>query len=284
VDWFGADPGGTRNGKPCFGVAWLGKNGTFETSATDCAHRAFRWIQKRSVVPLALGIDCPLWWSSLKGGERQVDVLLRRKYRDNIGQSVQSLNSLPGAVLVQGMMLACEARKHWKEVKITETHPRALLKAMHLDREPWSTVTGKFNLNGPERTIPIGAACCRRCRSTGRRPCPATVVGRAGDADRRQLRFIPLSSLRGRAAPGFGNRCRHREGRLGQSWPKPSLWLRPNSWLASGSRAPWPQGPAALIVQFRRHGGIARPGRRIRSLDVRVSSVSCELGANILVL
>jgi len=41
--------------------------------------------------------------------------------------------------------------------------------------------------------IPIGATCCRRCRSTGRRQCPATVVGRVGDADRRQLRFIPLS-------------------------------------------------------------------------------------------
>ena len=41
--------------------------------------------------------------------------------------------------------------------------------------------------------ISIGAACCRRCRSTGRRPRPATVVGRVGDADRRQLRFIPLS-------------------------------------------------------------------------------------------
>jgi len=150
MDWFGADPGGTRNGKPCFGVAWLGKNGTFETSATDCAHSAFRWIQKHSVVPLALGIDCPLWWSSSKSGERQVEVILRRRYRDNIGQSVQSLNSLSGAVLVQGMMLACEARKHWKEVKITETHPSALLKAMHLDKEPWSTIAGKFDLDGPE--------------------------------------------------------------------------------------------------------------------------------------
>jgi predicted nuclease with RNAse H fold len=135
MDWFGADPGGTRNGKPCFGVAWIRKNGMFETSSTDCAHGAFRWIQKHSVVPLAMGIDSPLWWSSLKGGERQVDVLLRKKYRDSIGQSVQSLNSLPGAVLVQGMMLACESRKHWKDLKITETHPRALLKAMHLNKE-----------------------------------------------------------------------------------------------------------------------------------------------------
>jgi len=126
MDWFGASPGGSRNGKPCFGVAWLRKNGSFETSSTDCAHSALRWIQKRSVGPSAMGIDCPLWWSSSKSGERQVDLLLRRKYRDhNIGQSVRTSNSLPGSVLVQGMMLASEARKQWKEIKITETHPRA---------------------------------------------------------------------------------------------------------------------------------------------------------------
>jgi predicted nuclease with RNAse H fold len=154
MDWFGADPGGSRNGKPCFGVAWLRKNGMFETSATDCAHSAMRWIQKHSVTPLAIGIDCPLWWSSSRGGERQVDVLLRQKYRGRIGQSVQSLNSLQGAILVQGTLLACEARKHWKDVKITETHPRALRKAMHLNTEPWSTIAQKFDLDGPEPETP----------------------------------------------------------------------------------------------------------------------------------
>ena len=86
----------------------------------------------------------------MKGGERQVDALLRKKYKEKIGQSVQSLNSLRGAVLVQGMMLACEARKHWKDVKVTETHPRALLRAMHLSTEPWSTIAEKFDLDGPE--------------------------------------------------------------------------------------------------------------------------------------
>jgi predicted nuclease with RNAse H fold len=151
MDWFGADPGGIRKGEPCFGVAWLRKNGMFETASTDCAHSALRWMQKHSVTPLALGIDCPLWWSSANSGERQVDVLLRRKYRDHgVGQCVQALNSLQGAVLVQGMMLACEARKHWKDVKITETHPHALRKAMHLNKEPWSTIAEKFNLDGPE--------------------------------------------------------------------------------------------------------------------------------------
>jgi hypothetical protein len=40
MDWFGADPGGTPNDKPCFGVAWLRKNGMFETASTDSAHSA----------------------------------------------------------------------------------------------------------------------------------------------------------------------------------------------------------------------------------------------------
>jgi predicted nuclease with RNAse H fold len=150
MDWFGAAPGGSRNGKPCFGVAWLRKNGIFETASTDCAHSALRWIQKHSITPSALGIDCPLWWSSSNSGERHVDVVLRKKYRDNISQSVQALKSLPAAVLVQGMMLASEARKHWKDIKITETHPRALLKAMDLNKEPWSAIAGKFDLDGPE--------------------------------------------------------------------------------------------------------------------------------------
>jgi hypothetical protein len=37
---------------------------------------------------------------------------------------------------------------------ITETHPSALLEAMHIDEEPWSTVTGKFNLDGREPKTP----------------------------------------------------------------------------------------------------------------------------------
>ena len=151
MDWFGVAPGGSRNGKALFGVAWLRKNGSFETSATDCGHSALRWIQKRSVVPSAIGIDCPLWWSSSKSGQRQVDLVLRKKYRDqDISQSVQASNNLPGAVLVQAFMLASEARKRWKDIKITETHPRALLKAMDLNKEPWSAIAGKFDLDGPE--------------------------------------------------------------------------------------------------------------------------------------
>ena len=39
MNWFGAEPGGIRKRKDCFGVAWLREDGTFETTATDCASR-----------------------------------------------------------------------------------------------------------------------------------------------------------------------------------------------------------------------------------------------------
>jgi hypothetical protein len=37
-----------------------------------------------------------------------------------------------------------------KDIKITETHPRALLKAMDLNKEPWSAIAGKFDFDGLE--------------------------------------------------------------------------------------------------------------------------------------
>jgi hypothetical protein len=42
MSWFGADPGGIRNGEPCFGLAWLRIDGTFETDTTDCAYEAMK--------------------------------------------------------------------------------------------------------------------------------------------------------------------------------------------------------------------------------------------------
>jgi len=112
MSWFGADPGGMRKRKPCFGVALLRDDGSFETSNTDCAYNANKWLFEKSTKPNAIGIDCPLWWSSWKSAERQVDVLLRKKYRDRIGQSVMPINSLRGAVLIQGVMLASLIRHH----------------------------------------------------------------------------------------------------------------------------------------------------------------------------
>jgi hypothetical protein len=57
MSWFGADPGGVRKRKSCFGVALLRDDGSFETNNTDCAYNAMNWWLERSGKPNAIGID-----------------------------------------------------------------------------------------------------------------------------------------------------------------------------------------------------------------------------------
>jgi len=81
--------------------------------------------------------NAPLWWSSGRSGGRLVDKWLRDKYRSkNI--KVLELNSLWGSVLVQGAMFVVRMREEFSEVGtvgLTETHPKAVLKALKLDAE-----------------------------------------------------------------------------------------------------------------------------------------------------
>jgi hypothetical protein len=199
MHWFGADPGGIRKRLRCFGVALLREDGTFETCATDCAHNAFRWLTEHTNAPTAIGIDCPLWWSAWKSAERQVDVLLRRKYRDRIGQSVQSINSLRGAALVQGIMLGYAVRARFPDVHITETHPKALLKAMHLSRATWSEIANTFKLEGsqpetPDQLDALLSAAVARNGSTGLWKDDLTKLARGmGEMDPRLTFFGPVN-------------------------------------------------------------------------------------------
>ncbi len=146
--WFGADPGGV--GK--FGVALLRADGTFVTAVVNCASEADQYLNSLSEKIDALGIDAPLWWSSGPRGDRKADVRLRRHYR-NLGASVMSLNSLRGAALVQGVMLAELVRRTRPQLPITECHPKALLKAFRLDPSDnaanWPAIVSRFALSGP---------------------------------------------------------------------------------------------------------------------------------------
>ena len=78
---------------------------------------------------LAAGIDAPMFWS--RRGNRTVDDCLRQTLRDNqfptskLGGTVQEVNSLRGACLVQGMLLGRYLRETW-DLQITEAHPKAL--------------------------------------------------------------------------------------------------------------------------------------------------------------
>lgn len=139
--WFGADPGGVKN--KSFGLAELHADGSFKTECCSSVDEAVAWIDQ----PDAVGIDCPLWWSSAAGGGRAVDRWLRDTYKISSG-TVQSVNSLRGAVVVQGVLLAMCLRRQWPNVLITEAHPKALLKALKLDG--WTSIAREFELSGPD--------------------------------------------------------------------------------------------------------------------------------------
>ena len=79
---------------------------------------------------LAAGIDAPLFWS--KTGNRTVDVKLRQALKDTeypgskLGGTVQTVNSLQGACIAQGLSLARYLSDTRWYLTMTESHPRAL--------------------------------------------------------------------------------------------------------------------------------------------------------------
>ena len=99
--WVGADPGGEDS----FGVALLDAgSGELEFATVSSVDEAVERIVSRGE-PLGLGIDAPMWWSSDGGGRRKADERIRKRYGIHPG-TVQSPNSLRGAALVGGAMLA----------------------------------------------------------------------------------------------------------------------------------------------------------------------------------
>ena len=125
--WFGADPGGAGN----FGVALLHDDGTTDQGVVSCADEAIAWLHNhldhRSLA--GAGIDSPLWWSSAKSSDRNVDRKLRKHYGLASG-TVQTGNSLRGSVLIQGSILVTLLRRNFPGLPITEAHPKALAKAL----------------------------------------------------------------------------------------------------------------------------------------------------------
>lgn len=162
--WFGADPGG----KLTFGVAVLHDDGTFNTAVVSSADEALAWFKGE---PAGVGIDAPLWWSSGQSSDRQADRYIRTTYRIPSG-TVQTANSLKGAVLIQGVMLALRLRERFPSVPITEAHPKALLKAQRLIT--WEAAATAYGLTGlpnseHERDALLGAVAARE-GVTGRWP------------------------------------------------------------------------------------------------------------------
>ena len=192
--WFGADPGGAN----AFGVALLHDDATFDTHVVSCADEAVEWLIERKADISAAAIDAPLWWSSGKGGDRMADCYLRKTYKISAG-TVQAMNSLRGAALVQGVMLAIRLRERLPPLSITEAHPKALLKALKIDTatsdQTWRDLVNLFGLRGDEPNT-----------EHERDAVLAAVAAREGSADRcvRDLARDQLSSEQDPATVPWG--------------------------------------------------------------------------------
>lgn len=80
-----------------------------------------------SIAPIAFGTDAPLFW--VEAGDRKADEIVRKMVCAAGGKSgtVNHVNSLRGACLVQGVLVVRFAAELWPSAMITEAHPKALL-------------------------------------------------------------------------------------------------------------------------------------------------------------
>ena len=155
--WVGADPGG----RGAFGLAFIDVSGAVRCETVSSVDEAVKVITATGY-PLGLGIDAPMWWSACEGGGRRADARLRARYGIS-GGTVQSGNSLRGAALIGGALLASRLREVFSDLQITESHPKALLRALDVDEARFAArfrTETRWN-NEHERDAAIAAVCAR---------------------------------------------------------------------------------------------------------------------------
>jgi hypothetical protein len=145
----GLDPGGNRQfgwfvGEPTAGHRLRLLRCGSANHAEGAVAQASQYLGGSTQLAAA-GIDSPLFWTA--NGDRQCDKTVRMAMKavgaSAIGGTVQSVNSLRGACLIQGTMAAWLLRRKFPSIRLTESHPKALLwlvKVASLQR-PVSEVT-----------------------------------------------------------------------------------------------------------------------------------------------
>ena len=130
--YIGFDPGGDGR----FGWAVCSPKGHIlhvlatgqAAHAKEATTQALLAVSNKGMI-VGAGIDAPLFWT--EGGGRDVDNLVRRAIKQLgapwPGGTVQHINSLRGACLVQGVLTANLLHKQFPAIAITESHPKALL-------------------------------------------------------------------------------------------------------------------------------------------------------------
>lgn len=190
--WIGADPGGAGN----FGVSIFKADGSAHTCSVDHADAAIDVIRRHvTAAPAGAGVDAPLWWSSGRSGLRTADIWIRNEYRLP-ARNVQAMNSLWGAVLVQGIMFVQRLREYFPNVPVTETHPKAVLKS--LAPEEWASFFNALPLTvavddeiDHERDAVISAIAARE-GFEGRWPRDLSRVRGPSEQDPRQHWLAPV--------------------------------------------------------------------------------------------
>jgi len=134
----GFDPGGKNQFGWC--VAEGTNSGRLRLRASDIASHAAEAVTAalRSSGDFgkveAAGIDSPLFW--VADGDRRADMTVRSAMKRvgaiNVSGTVQHVNSLRGACLSQGIVAAHLLRRELPEIRITESHPKALLWLLHV--------------------------------------------------------------------------------------------------------------------------------------------------------
>jgi len=130
--YVGFDPGG----KGQFGWAICSPEGErlkiLHAGNIEHAQNALLAVKSRlpsQIMITGAGIDAPLFW--VANGGRNSDLLVRNAIKKlgskSPGGTVQQLNSLRGACLVQGPLIAKLLMDEFPSIAITETHPKALL-------------------------------------------------------------------------------------------------------------------------------------------------------------
>lgn len=136
----GFDPGGIKKfGWATLHVDEVGEIASLATGVASNAPEAVRNAAHGATSePVGIGIDAPLFW--VQEGDRRVDSYLRNRVRAAGGHNgtVNSVNSLRGACLVQGILTARIVATSWPSAIITEAHPKALLR-LHAEAERFVT-------------------------------------------------------------------------------------------------------------------------------------------------
>ncbi len=128
IQFVGIDPGGVSSMGWCVmtvqGAAIQLACGTC-TGVESCLDLIASRLAK---APAAVGIDAPLYW--VYYGDRIADRRIRSAVTAAGGASgtVSHVNSLRGACLVQGVLSVAAIAKRWPSARVTESHPKALLR------------------------------------------------------------------------------------------------------------------------------------------------------------